>query len=45
MFNLRKIGGMYWISIGSLRIMFCVAKVTKPVRLPTVAQIREYGMP
>ena len=24
MFNLRKIGGMYWISIGRVRIAICV---------------------
>jgi hypothetical protein len=44
MFNLRKIGGMYWISIGRIRIAWCMVK-PKPVTLPTAAQLREYGFP
>jgi hypothetical protein len=44
MFNIRKIGGMYWISVGNLRIMFCIAKA-KPMTLPTAPQLKEYGFP
>jgi hypothetical protein len=39
MFNIRKIGGMYWISVGRVRIAFCVIK-PKPVSLPNAAQLQ-----
>ena len=36
MISYRKIGGIHWISIGRIRISFCLARRTRIVKLKTL---------
>ena len=33
--TIRKIGGIYWLSLGRIRLAFCIVR-TKPTKLPHV---------
>ena len=42
--SIRKIGGIYWLSIGRLRVSFCLVRRERPkvteleaIRLPNIA--------